>query len=311
MATKTDILMIDPMPASFNEQLGSPFNLHKFTTLEALGPLAERIEGVTTGGGSGLPRAIMDALPNLKVISVNGVGYDRIDLDECRRRQIRLATAQGVLTEDVADMAMGLMLDTMRGITTSDRFVRAGRWGHETVPNSWTLKGRKLGIAGFGAIGKAVAKRAAAFDMTIAYFSSREQSDTPQYPFYPDLRVLTEWADVLVLCVSGGARSFHMIDREMLEALGPTGFLINVARGSVVDEAALLEALQTGAIRGAGLDVFEQEPRMDEAFWALDNVVLQAHRASSTVETRHAMGRLVFDNLAAFFQGKPLLTPVL
>jgi len=311
MTRKTDILMIDPMSAEFNEQLGSPFHLHPFSTIEALGALAERIEGVTTGGGSGLPRPIMDALPNLKVISVNGVGYDKVDLDECRRRGIRLATAQGVLTDDVADMAIGLMLDTVRGITASDRFVRAGQWGKAPVPNSWTLKGKKLGIAGFGAIGKAVAKRAAAFDMTIAYFSSREQSDTPQYPFYPDLRVLTEWADVLVLCVSGGARSFHMIDREMLEALGPTGFLINVARGSVVDEAALLEALQTGAIRGAGLDVFEQEPRMDEAFWALDNVVLQAHRASSTVETRHAMGRLVFDYLAAFFQGKPLLTPVL
>ncbi|GBQ90711.1 2-hydroxyacid dehydrogenase [Asaia krungthepensis] len=311
MTRKTDILMIDPMSAEFNEQLGSPFHLHPFSTIEALGALAGRIEGVTTGGGSGLPRPIMDALPNLKVISVNGVGYDKVDLDECRRRGIRLATAQGVLTDDVADMAIGLMLDTVRGITASDRFVRAGQWGKAPVPNSWTLKGKKLGIAGFGAIGKAVAKRAAAFDMTIAYFSSREQPDTPHYPFYPELRVLAEWADVLVLCVAGGARSYHMIDHAILEALGPSGFLINVARGTVVDEAALLKALQDGTIRGAGLDVFEQEPHVPEAFYGLDNVVLQAHRASSTVETRHAMGRLVFDNLAAFFQGEPLLTPVL
>ncbi|GAB6855562.1 2-hydroxyacid dehydrogenase [Asaia astilbis] len=311
MASKTDILMIDPMPESFNEQLGAPFRLHQFTSLEALGPLAERIEGVSTGGGSGLPRQIMDALPNLKVISVNGVGIDKIDLDECRRRSIRLATAQGVLTEDVADMAMGLMLDAMRGISASDRFVRANRWGRDPVPNAWSLKGKKIGIAGFGAIGKALAQRAAAFDTTIAYFSSRQQTDTPQYPFYPELRVLAEWADVLVLCVSGGARSYHMIDEDILQALGPDGVLINVARGSVVDEEALLQALQDGTIRGAGLDVFAEEPQVPEAFFSLDNVVLQAHRASATVETRHAMGRLVFDNLAAFFQGKPLLTPVL
>ncbi|NVN43550.1 2-hydroxyacid dehydrogenase [Asaia siamensis] len=311
MASKTDILMIDPMSESFNEQLGTPFRLHQFTSIEALGPLAERIEGVTTGGGSGLPRAIMDRLPNLKVISVNGVGIDRIDLDECGRRGIRLATAQGVLTDDVADMAIGLMLDVVRGISCNDRFVRAGKWGHEPVVNSWTIKGKKLGIAGFGHIGKAVAKRAASFDMAIAYFSSRQQTDTPQYPFYPELRVLADWADVLVLCVSGGARSFHMVDRSILEALGPKGFLINVARGSVVDEEALIEALRDNTIRGAGLDVFADEPHVPEAFYGLDNVVLQSHRATSTVETRQAMGRLVFDNLAAFFQGKPLLTPVL
>lgn len=311
MASKTDILMIDPMPESFNEQLGTPFRLHQFTSIEALTPLAGRIEGVTTGGGSGLPRPVMDLLPNLKIISVNGVGIDKIDLDECRRRGIRLATAQGVLTDDVADMAIGLMLDVVRGISCNDRFVRAGKWAHEPVVNSWTIKGKKLGIAGFGAIGKAVAKRAVSFDMAVAYFSSRQQTDTPHYPFYPELRVLADWADVLVLCVSGGARSFHMVDRNILEALGPKGFLINVARGSVVDEEALIEALRDNTISGAGLDVFADEPHVPEAFYGLDNVVLQSHRATSTFETRHAMGRLVFDNLAAFFQGKPLLTPVL
>ncbi|GBQ12069.1 2-hydroxyacid dehydrogenase [Swaminathania salitolerans] len=311
MARKTDILLIDPMPDSFNEQLGSPFRLHRFTTVEALGDLAERIEGVATGGGSGLPRPIMDALPNLKVISVNGVGIDRIDLDECRRRSIRLATAQGVLTDDVADMAIGLMIDATRGLSAGDRFVRAGKWGHESEPLSHTLKNRKLGIVGFGAIGKAVARRAAAFDMTIAYFSSREQTDTPQYPFYPTLDVLADWADILILCVSGGARSHNMIDRSILSALGPDGILVNVARGSVVDEPALLQALQDGTIRGAGLDVFADEPHVPEAFFTLENVVLQGHRASATCETRMAMGRLVFDNLAAFFDGRPLLTPVL
>ncbi|WP_369345767.1 NAD(P)-dependent oxidoreductase [Asaia prunellae] len=203
------------------------------------------------------------------------------------------------------------MLDVVRGISCNDRFVRAGKWSHEPVANSWTIKGKKLGIAGFGAIGKAVAKRALAFDMAVAYFSSRQQTDTPEYPFYPDLRVLAEWADVLVLCVSGGARSYHMVDQSILEALGAEGFLINVARGSVVDEAALIAALQGHTIRGAGLDVFAEEPHVPEAFYSLDNVVLQPHRASATFETRHAMGRLVFDNLAAFFQGKPLLTPVI
>ncbi|AOX20733.1 2-hydroxyacid dehydrogenase [Kozakia baliensis] len=309
MSSKPDILMIDPMPKPITERLEQHFTLHPYEFVAKLGDLAAKIRGVTTGGGSGLPREILDALPNLGVISVNGVGTDKIDLEECKRRKIRVATTQGVLTDDVADMALALLLDTLRGVVASDRFVRAGRWGKDPVPNSYAVKGKKLGIAGFGHIGKAIASRAAAFGMEIAYFNSRKQDDSA-YPFYPEFKSLVEWADVLVLAVSGGPRSYHMVNKEIIEALGPKGFLINVARGSVVDEDELLSALKEGRLGGAGLDVFAHEPSVPEGFYGLDNVVLQAHRASATIETRNAMGNLVIDNLIAFFDGKPLLTPV-
>jgi len=310
MPDRTEILMIDPMPTPITQRLQTFFTTHSFSGIDELGDLAPRIRGVTTGGGSGLKPEIMAALPNLEVISVNGVGTDAIDLVEAKRRGIRVATTQGVLTNDVADMAMALMLDTLRGISTGDRFVRAGQWGKQPVPNSHTVTGKRLGIAGFGQIGGAIATRAAAFGMEIAYFNSRKREDSP-YVFHDKLVDLARNVDVLVLAVSGGPRSKGIVNREVLDALGPKGFLINIARGSVVDEPELLAALQENRIAGAGLDVFAQEPHVPEAFFKLDNAVLQAHRASATVETRTAMGNLVIDNLVAYFNGQPLLTPVI
>ncbi|MFT8803298.1 MULTISPECIES: 2-hydroxyacid dehydrogenase [Gluconobacter] len=310
MSSRPDILTIDPPPPLMKERLEKSFTLHPYTSPENLKAIAPAIRGITTGGASGVPSEIMDALPNLEVISVNGVGTDRINLDEARRRNIRVATTQNTLTDDVADMAVALMMATMRGIVTNDQFVRAGKWPSETLPLGRSLTRKKVGIAGFGHIGQAIAKRVSAFGMEVAYFNSHARPES-DFRFEPDLKTLATWCDVLILAVSGGPRSANMIDSKILEALGKDGFLINIARGTVVDEAALLNALQEKRIAGAGLDVFQNEPNIDPAFFTLTNTVLQAHQASATIETRTAMANLVVDNLIAYFTDRSLLTPVI
>lgn len=310
MSSRPDILAIDPFPPVITERLEQLFTIHRYEGLEALPSCADRIRGVATGGGSGLPRQIMDALPALEVISVNGVGTDQIDLEEARRRGIQVATTLGTLTDDVADMAIALMLAVMRDIVSNDRFVRAGLWPDRPLPLSRSVTHKRMGIAGFGHIGQAIARRADAFGMELAYFNSRPRTESP-VRFEPDLKALAEWSDILVLAVSGGPRSANMINSDILDALGQDGVLINIARGSVVDENALISALKAKRIAGAGLDVFQNEPDINPAFFSLENVVLQAHQASATVETRTAMGNLMVDNLAAYFEGKPLLTPIL
>lgn len=310
MSSKPDILTIDPLVPVMKERLEKSFTLHPYTSLENLKNIAPAIRGITTGGGSGVPSEIMDALPNLEVISVNGVGTDRINLDEARRRNIGVATTQNTLTDDVADMAVALMMAVMRGIVTNDAFVRAGKWPSATPPLGRSLTRKKVGIAGFGHIGQAIAKRVSAFGMEVAYFNSHARPESTCH-FEPDLKALATWCDVLILAVSGGPRSANMIDRDILDALGKDGFLVNIARGTVVDEAALLSALQEKRIAGAGLDVFQNEPNINPAFLSLPNTVLQAHQASATVETRTAMANLVVDNLIAYFTDKTLLTPVI
>ncbi|GBR47180.1 2-hydroxyacid dehydrogenase [Gluconobacter roseus] len=310
MSSRPDILMIDPLFPGIREKMEKSFTLHSYTTLENLKSIAPEIRGITTGGASGVPSEIMDILPNLEVISVNGVGTDRINLDEAKRRNIRVATTQNTLTDDVADMAVVLMMSTMRGIVTNDQFVRAGKWPSEPSPLGHTLTKKRVGIAGFGHIGQAIAKRVSAFGMEVAYFNSHARPES-SYHFEPDLKTLADWCDVLILAVSGGPRSANMIDRDILDALGKSGFLINIARGTVIDEEALITALQEKRIAGAGLDVFQNEPNINPAFFALTNTVLQAHQASATVETRTAMANLVADNLIAYFTDKSLLTPVI
>lgn len=307
---KPEILLIDPVVPAVDAALRERFVLHQYEGIAALGDAAGRIRGVATGGGSGLAPDIMAALPMLEVISVNGVGTDRIDLVEAKRRGIGVATTQGVLTNDVADLGIALMLDVVRGVTSGDRFVRKGLWPTTPIPLERSITGKKVGIAGLGHIGQAIASRALAFGTEVAYFNrSRKTDSTLRYE--PDLLSLATWSDILILVVPGGPATHNMVNRAVLDALGPNGFLVNVARGSVVDEQELLSALQEKRIAGAGLDVFAHEPAVPEAFFALENVVLQAHRASATQETRAAMGKLVVDNLYAHFDGKPLLTPVI
>lgn len=310
MSSRPGILTIDPLLPFMKERLEQFFDLHPYTSLEELKVVAPVIRGITTGGGSGVPAAIMNALPNLEVVSVNGVGTDRIDLQEAKRRNIRVATTQGTLTDDVADMAVVLMMTVMRDVVNNDRFVRAGNWPNSPLPLSRSLTKKKAGIAGFGHIGQAIAKRVSAFGMEAAYFNSHAKPETA-YRFEPDLKALAEWCDVLILAVSGGPRSANMINGDVLTCLGKNGVLINIARGTVVDEEALLVALKEKRIAGAGLDVFQNEPNINPAFFALPNTVLQAHQASATVETRTAMGNLVVENLIAYFTDGKLLTPVI
>ena len=267
-----------------------------------------RIEVLVTTGGAGAQRALIERFPSLKLIACFGVGVDAIDLAAARERGIAVTNTPDVLTEDVADLAIALVLDAMRGISAGDRYVRAGRWPKGSFPLQTKVSRKRLGIVGMGRIGQAIARRAAAFDMQIAWHGPRRK-ELP-YRYEADLVALAQSVDVLVAACPGGEATRGLISRGVLHALGPRGFFVNIARGSVVDEAALVEFLAHGHLGGAGLDVFADEPTVPAALFALDNVVLQPHVASATHETRAAMGRVMLDNIAAYVAGRPLLTPV-
>jgi lactate dehydrogenase-like 2-hydroxyacid dehydrogenase len=253
--------------------------------------------------------ALMKHLPKLKVIACFGVGVDGIDVPAARELGIAVTNTPDVLTECVADNALALVLGTMRRTVFNDRFVRAGNWLKGGAPLADKVSGSRMGIIGLGRIGKAIAKRAEAFGMKIAYHGRTKQEDVA-YPYYATAVDLAKNVDVLVLACPGGKATEKIVNREVLEALGPKRYLVNVSRGSTVDEPALVDALVNGRLAGAGLDVFVAEPRVPEALFKLDNVVLQPHVSSGTHQTRAAMGQLVVDNLAAFFAGKPLVTQV-
>lgn len=268
------------------------------------------IRGLVTTGGKGADAALIGSLPALEVISVYGVGVDAVDLAAARRRGIRVTNTPDVLTDDVADFAVGLFLSAIRLIAAGDRAVRAGQWAtplNGRLPPS--ARRRQVGILGFGRIGRAIAHRLAVFEADIAYCSRRPADDVP-YRYFTDALSLAAASEVLFVTVPGGAATRGMVNRDVLEALGPEGLLVNVARGSVVDEPALCATLASGALGGAALDVFADEPNVPPALVALPNVVLTPHIGSFTYETRRAMGQLVIDNLAAHFAGRPLLTPV-
>lgn len=267
------------------------------------------IEALVTSAVHGADAALINALPNLKVIASYGVGYDAVDLDLAKQKGIRVTNTPDVLNDCVADTALALLLDVARNISFSDRFVRAGQWkGPTTIKLGHKIGGKVCGIVGLGRIGKAIAKRAEAFDMKIAYYGRHKQQ--VNYDYYDNLIELAKAADFLVLALPGSDNTHHIINSEILEALGNRGFLINIARGSVVDESALVKALQQGVIAGAGLDVFEHEPNPSKELLTLDNVVLTPHLASSTFETRNAIADLVYANLVGFFDGTGVVTPV-
>lgn len=258
-------------------------------------------DGYVTSAVMGLDAARLAQLPKLRVVSSFGVGLDRIDLAAAAARGVQVGFTPGVLDDCVADLAFALLLDTMRRVSAADRFVRRGAWPAGPFGLSRRVSGARLGLVGFGRIGQTIARRASGFDMAVRYHSRRAVEGSA-CPHEPSLHALAAWADVLVVITAGGAATRHLIDRAVLDALGPEGFLVNVSRGSVVDEAALVEALQTGRIAGAGLDVFADEPQVPEALRAFDSVVLTPHVASATRETRQAMADRVIDNLEAFFR---------
>lgn len=265
------------------------------------------VRGMVTSGSHGVSVAQMERLPNLQIIANFGVGVDQIDLQAAQARHIVVANTPDVLTESVAELAFGLLLATVRRLIVADRLVREGRWGQRTLPLGTQVYGKTCGLVGMGRIGQAIARRAEAFGMKIAYHA-RHPRELP-YRFVPDLSELARDSDFLVLVVPGGRATQGMIEARVLAALGPTGILINVARGSVVDEPALVRALLTGQIAGAGLDVFAQEPQVPKELLDLEQVVLTPHLGSATEEARRAMAELCVANLRSFFAGEGALTP--
>ena len=311
---KPDVLLIEPMMAEIEAKLDLAYTMHRlFKTKDPEGLLRDvgaRIRGVATGGGSGVAPAIMDALPSLEIIAINGIGTDAVDLAKAKARGIRVTTTPNVLTDDVADLGLALLLATARSLCVGDRFVRAGSWSRsKALPLGTKVSGKRLGIFGMGRIGREIAARAQGFKMSIAYTDLQRMEDLP-YDFFESAETMAANVDFFVVAAAGGAQSRGAIGKDVLNALGPEGILVNIARGSVVDEPALVSALVEGRLGGAGLDVFADEPNVPEALLALNNVVLQPHRASATFDTRIAMGDLVLANLAAHFAGKELQTPV-
>jgi hydroxypyruvate reductase len=266
-------------------------------------------KALVTTSKNGADGALMDALPNLKAIAHFGVGYDTVDVAAATQRGITVSNTPDVLNDCVADTAMGLLIDAARGLSAAERFVRRGDWQKGQFPLMTRVSGKKLGIAGLGRIGQAIARRALGFDMDIRYHS-RRPVDGVAFRHEPSLVALAEWCDFLVVIVSGGPATKHLVSAEVIRALGPDGYLVNVSRGTVVDEAALVDALVNRRIAGAGLDVFEDEPHVPAALMELDNVVLLPHLASGTRETRQAMADLVLANLHSYFETGRLLTPV-
>jgi lactate dehydrogenase-like 2-hydroxyacid dehydrogenase len=259
------------------------------------------------GSMAKVDRKLLAMFPNVKMISIFGVGYDGIDVAAAQERGIQVTHTPDVLTDDVADLAMGLILSIGRRIPQSDKFVRNSDWVSEPFTMTHKVTGTRLGVVGLGRIGQAIAKRAAAFDMTIAYTGRRAKTNAP-FRYYPSASELAANSDYLVVAVPGGDDTKNMINAQVLKALGPKGIVINIARGSVVDQTALIQALKDKSIAGAGLDVFWDEPNIDPQFFKLQNVVLTPHNGSNTHETRRAMADLALANLKAFFEERPLLT---
>ncbi|HKS13509.1 MAG TPA: 2-hydroxyacid dehydrogenase [Pseudomonas sp.] len=303
---KNDVLLTQPVPDAIDQALVQDYTVHRLyqhndpqALLAEVGP---RVRGVVTGGAKGLSNALMDQLPALEIIAIAGIGTDAVDLPKAAGRNIYVTTTPGVLTDDVADMAIGLIISTLRRLGEGERLVRNGQWGQVNLPLARKVSGINLGIVGLGRVGDAIARRAAAFDMRIAYTDLQEQPASG-YRFVGDLTELARSVDVLVLAASADDGK-AIVTAEVLEALGPDGYLINVARGKLVDEDALVEALRERRIAGAGLDVFVDEPNVPPALHDLDHVSLQPHRASATLQTRLEMGRMVLINLAACFAGE-------
>lgn len=301
------------MPA-LESQLAAEFEIHPLWREEnAPAFLAQhggRFNGLVTSARVGADRRLMEALPSLKVIANFGVGYDTLDVVAARERGIVASNTPDVLNDCVADIAFGLILDVTRGMSAAERFVRRGDWaGGATYPIATRVSGKKLGIIGLGRIGQAISRRSVGFEMPVRYHTRRPVADM-RWTHEASINELARWADILVVACAGGAATRHLVSKEVIDELGPQGFLINISRGTVVDETALVEALVKRKIAGAGLDVFENEPHVPKALLELDNVVLLPHIASATHETRAAMSDLVLANVRSFFSEGRLLTPV-
>jgi lactate dehydrogenase-like 2-hydroxyacid dehydrogenase len=304
------VLITKPLTPSCVAALNDSFEV--LSILGAADPNAVMTEnaGLIRGiAGGKVSAAMMEMLPRLEIIANSGVGVDTIDMPVARARGVAVTNTPDVLNDAVAELALGLMLALARAVPQADRFVRDGRWTGGVYPLGRELRGKTAGILGLGRIGKEIATRLTAMKMTIAYCGRGRQDDQP-YAYYADPAALAAASDWLILAAPGGKATEKIVSRQVLEALGPAGFLVNVARGSLVDQDALIELLKAGKLGGAGLDVFIGEPQVPADLVAMDNVVLMPHQGGRTEEAREAVDRLVFDNLLAHFEGRPLLTRV-
>jgi len=303
------ILMFEPLLEPIQSRLEAQYQVYKVGD-PAVDARAGDIRVVVSGGATGMGSEWFDRLPNLGLIALNGVGTDKVDLDRAASRRIHVTTTPGVLTADVADLGMALILSSLRLMGQGERLVRGGGWSAgASLPLARSLAGKRLGIVGLGAIGEAIGRRAGAFSMEVGFWS-RSHKEVEGWTRQDSVLALADWADVLAVAVAATPETLGLVDAAVLRALGPDGFIVNVARGSVIDEPALLDALERRTIAGAGLDVFLNEPRIDPRFLALENVFLMPHQGSATVETRTAMAQTVADNVAAFLAGEEPPTSV-
>ena len=309
--SKPHVLSVARLSPLLTPQLATAFEVHVLPDMDAAGlvAVAPQVRAIAASGDSKVPAELIAQLPALEVISVMGVGYDGVDVAAAKARGVMVTHTPDVLNDDVADLALGLMLSAARQLPGADRFVRGGFWPQGNMPLARKMSGARLGIVGMGRIGQAIAQRALGFNMKIAYTARGAKPALP-YTFHPTAEALAAQVDFLVVITPGGSGTRKLIDARVLEALGPKGFLINVSRGSVVDEQALIEALESCTIAGAGLDVFEDEPRVPQRLLDMGKVVLTPHIGSATAATRQAMADLAFNNLSAHLAGRPVLTPV-
>jgi lactate dehydrogenase-like 2-hydroxyacid dehydrogenase len=311
--SKTDLLMPGPMMPMIEEQLDQNFTVHRLHKAadpdKLLAEIGGKVRAVAATAAVRIDQELMRKLPKLEMIGSFGVGYDAIDAKWAGENGITVSNTPDVLNEEVADTALGLLLATIRQLPQADRYVREGKWKEKNFPLTATLQDRTVGVLGMGRIGKAIAKRLEAFNAPVVYHS-RNKASGVSYKHYPDLVAMARDVDVLIVITPGGPATKHLVNQQVLEALGPNGILINVARGSVVDEKALIQALRDKKILSAGLDVFEDEPNVPQELIAMDHVVLFPHVGSASVHCRNLMGQLVVDNLVSWNAGKGPLTPV-
>ena len=312
--TRIPIVAYGPLSSYLADQLRARFAVHEVPADADPATLPKAVRAaraLVSFGAVGASAAMMDALPKLEMIGLFSVGYDKVDVAHAREKGIKLSNTPDVLTDDVADLAVGLLYATVRNIAANDRMVRAGQWTQgRTMALSGSVTGQRIGILGLGRIGRAVARRLEPVASEIIYHNRRAVADVP-YRYVEDRLAFAQESDAMIVATSGGPEAQRLVDAAMLDALGPQGVLVNISRGSVIDEDALVAALSEGRIGGAGLDVFVNEPEVPEALLTMDNVVLQPHQGSATVSTRKAMADLVLANLDAWASGRPLVTPVL
>lgn len=314
--TKPVILQMGGYPEWDETPLNAAYDVRRYFEADDkdafLAENGKDVRAIATRGDLGATRAQIEACPNLEVIAVYGVGYDAVDLDACREHGVTVTNTPDVLSGDVADMAIALMLSSSRQMVQGDAWVRDGTWEKGNgFPLNRRVWGRRAGVLGLGRIGYEIAKRLVGFDMEISYSSRSPKEHASDWTYYQSATELAKNCDFLIVAASASAETRHIVNKDVVEALGPEGTLINISRGSNVDEDALIAALENGTLGAAALDVFEGEPALDPRFKALPNIVLQPHQGSGTVETRKAMGALVRDNLTRHFAGQDLLTPVL